>query len=90
MSKPMYKKVSKVGGITIPSQLRHSLNIPKGTAVEIRTTPDDEIVIKKHIPTCLCCGTADNVNVIDEVELCEECAKKFLIGVDTDGNDNER
>ena len=88
MSKPMYKKVSKTGGITIPAQLRHSLNIPKGAAVEIRTTSADEIVIKKHIPTCLCCGTADNVKIINEVELCEECASKFVVGVDTDGHDN--
>ncbi len=87
MSKTMYKKVSKVGGVTIPAQLRHSLNIPKGAAVEV-TTSDNEIIIKKHIPTCLCCGTADNVKVINEVELCEKCAKKFVLGVDTDGHNN--
>lgn len=85
--KPMYKKISKAGGITIPAQMRHTLNIPKGAAVEVTATADDEIIIKKHIPTCLCCGTADYVKVINGVELCENCAKKFAGGNDN-GHDN--
>ena len=87
MEKAMFKKVSKAGGITIPSQLRHALNIPKGAAVEITTNEDDEIIIKKHIPTCICCGTAENVKVINGVELCQECAGTFAGGTN-DGNDN--
>lgn len=83
MEKPMYKKVSKAGGVTIPSPLRHALNIPKGAAIEMTTTPDDEIIIKKHIPTCLCCGTADHVKTINGVELCPECAKRFIAEVDS-------
>lgn len=93
MEKPMYKKVSKAGGVTIPSPLRHALNIPKGAAIEMTTTQNDEIIIKKHIPTCLCCGTADHVKTINGVEMCPECAKRFIVGVDVDGgiehgNDN--
>ncbi len=87
MDKKMYKKISKTGGITIPSQLRHALNIPKGAAVEITTSEDDEIIIKKHIPTCMCCGTAENVKVVNEVELCQECVAKFAGGTNN-GNDN--
>lgn len=87
MDKKMYKKISKTGGITIPSQLRYALNIPKGAAVEITTSEDDEIIIRKHIPTCMCCGTAENVKVINEVELCQECAANFAGGTDN-GNDN--
>lgn len=83
MEKPMYKKVSKAGGVTIPSPLRHALNIPKGAAIEMTTTPDDEIIIKKHIPTCLCCGTADHVKTINGVELCAECAKRFIAEADS-------
>lgn len=87
MDKKMYKKISKAGGITIPSQLRHALNIPTGAAVEITTSEDDEIIIRKHIPTCMCCGTAENVKAINEVELCQECAANFAGGTDN-GNDN--
>lgn len=84
MDKPMFKKISKAGGLTIPSQLRHTLNIPKGAAVEL-IADDEKLVIKKHIPTCQCCGTPDHVKVINGVELCTACALKFA-GGDTDGN----
>lgn len=82
----LFKKVNKAGGITIPQQLRHSLNIPKGSAVEMEDN-GETIVIRKHIPTCLVCGTADHVKVINGVEICEECAKKFAGGTN-DGHDN--
>lgn len=81
----LFKKVNKAGGITIPQQFRHALNIPKGAAVEIEEA-DGALVIRKHIPTCMVCGTAENIHVINDVELCEECAKKF--GGNDNGNDN--
>ena len=47
----LYKKVNKAGGITIPQQLRHALNIPKGAALELEDD-GDKIIITKHTPTC--------------------------------------
>lgn len=84
----LYKKVNKAGGITIPQQLRHALNIPKGAALELEDD-GDKIIITKHIPTCVCCGKTEDVRVNNGVELCESCARMFLGGED-DGNDNER
>lgn len=76
----LFKKVSKAGSLTIPAQMRHELNIPKGAAVELSVNDNEQIVITKHIPTCMCCGTADCVSVVDGVELCKKCAKKFVGG----------
>lgn len=87
MERPIYKKVSKAGGLTIPRQLREELNIPKGAAIEVTKTDDGKIVIKKHIPTCICCGTADYVSTINGIEMCSECAKKFAGGSEH-GNDD--
>ena len=56
------------------------MNIPKGAAVEIVQTEDNSLLIKKHIPTCMCCGTADHVKVFNGVELCTTCAGKFTGG----------
>lgn len=89
MDKKMYKKISKAGGITIPSILRHSLNFPKGSAVEL-IADEEKLIIKKHIPTCECCGSSENVKVINQVELCLDCALKFTEGGANDGNDNQR
>lgn len=71
-----FKKVSKAGGITIPQIMRHELNIPKGAAVEVETA-DDALIIRKHIPTCIMCGSADDVVVVDGTELCSRCLEKF-------------
>ena len=37
MENKLFKKISKTGGITIPAQVRHQMNIPKGAAVENRS-----------------------------------------------------
>lgn len=80
MENKLFKKISRTGGITIPVQIRHQMNIPKGAAVEIVQTEDNSLLIKKHIPTCMCCGTAENVKVFNNVELCTTCASKFAGG----------
>lgn len=72
----VYKKVNKHGGITLPQMIRHELNIPAGAAIELETL-DEEIIIRKHIPTCLICGTSDQVVVDGEVEICKECLEKL-------------
>lgn len=80
MENKLFKKISRTGGITIPAQIRHQMNIPKGAAVKIVQTEDNSLLIKKHIPTCMCCGTAENVKVFNNVELCTTCASKFAGG----------
>lgn len=72
----LHKKVNKQGGITLPQQIRHELNIPAGAAIEVETI-DEEIIIRKHIPTCLLCKTSNNVIVVDGIELCKECLVKM-------------
>lgn len=72
----LYKQLSKSGTVTIPQQVRHELNIPKGAAIEVETM-DEEVIIRKHVPTCMKCGTAENVIVSDRIELCDKCLKKM-------------
>lgn len=87
-----FKKVSKAGGITIPQIMRHELNIPKGAAVEVETV-EDALIIRKHIPTCILCGSADDVVIIDGTELCSKCLERFNEKAkeeEHDRNDNYR
>lgn len=72
----IYKKVTKSGSVTIPQLIRHELNIPKGAAVEVETR-GEEIIMRKHIPTCLMCGTSDMVVKDGDVEICKNCLKKL-------------
>ena len=48
----LQKKVTKAGSVTIPTLIREQLNIPKGAAVELETK-NEELIIRKHIPTCV-------------------------------------
>ena len=45
MENKLFKKISRTGGITIPAQIRHQMNIPKGAAVEIVQTEDNSLLI---------------------------------------------
>lgn len=73
----LYKQVTKVGSVTIPRIVRDELNIPKGCAVELETTGDG-LLIRKHVPTCMICGTADHVHKLGDVELCADHLQEML------------
>lgn len=81
----LQKKVTKAGSITIPTMMREELNIPKGAAVELESV-DGKLIVKKHIPTCQCCGSADHVIVFKGMEVCQNCLKEAK-EVYSDGND---
>ena len=57
------KKVNKSGGITLPRGIRQETGILPGVPVDIRTD-EEGIHISKHVPTCHCCGTVDDVQKV--------------------------
>lgn len=67
------KKVTKAGGITIPQQLRHTMGISAGTALDITET-DEGFLVTKHSPTCRFCGSQENVIDVNRIEVCENCS----------------
>lgn len=81
----LQKKVTKAGSVTIPTLIREQLNIPKGAAVELETK-NEELIIRKHIPTCVCCGTADHVVTYAGLEICQDCLKKAKEASDNNGD----
>ena len=73
----VYKKVNKNGSITIPQQLRHDTGIRAGVPLEIETT-ENSIILKKYVPTCMFCGSAENVAEIQGFCICRNCAEEIL------------
>ena len=70
------KKVNKSGGITLPRGIRQETGILPGIPVDIRTD-EEGIHISKHVPTCHCCGTVDDVQKVWKaggLEICRNCA----------------
>lgn len=74
----IYKKMSKAGGITIPSALRRDLGIQPGDAFELKVDySNGNITIERYKTRCIFCKTDENVNkIIGGKGICEECVKK--------------
>lgn len=68
-----YKKISGARGVTIPKDLAANIGIRAGTAVDMVETADG-ILLRKHVPTCVFCGSAESVNTVKGKEICANCA----------------
>lgn len=71
-----YKKLSKARGITIPKDIAAETGIFGGSAVDLTAT-DKGILITKHIPTCIYCGSAESVGELRGKEICAKCAREI-------------
>lgn len=82
-----YKKVNKSGDVTIPQQLRHQLGINAGMPVAIEAD-ENGLHISKYTPTCMFCGSPDNVTTVHDYEICRVCAEEAVrrLGHDNTGN----
>ncbi len=70
------KKLSAKSALTIPKDLRLSAGFHGGIAVDLVET-DEGILIRKHIPVCRYCGSAENVHEIKGDEVCAKCAAEI-------------
>ena len=67
------RKVDELGRIVIPMEMRRSMNLPEGTALEIYVHGGD-IILHRPLDTCSCCGlVADDLVKIKGVSLCKGC-----------------
>ena len=68
------KRVSKSGGISIPVGLRRELAIRPGDALDVETDAQGNVVLKRHLPRCVFCGSTENVNIFMGKGICRNCA----------------
>lgn len=66
------RKVDELGRIVIPIELRRTLGIDVKDALEIYVE-DEKIILKKYLPACIFCDSADDVNVIKGKNICAQC-----------------
>lgn len=70
------RKVDELGRIVIPMELRRTMSIKEGDALEI-FTEDSDIIFRKYTPGCNCCGETQDLKEINGVRLCKKCIEKF-------------
>jgi len=68
------KKITKSGAITIPADMRRSVNLFPGDAVDIEEK-DGKIVISAHINRCFVCRSEVDVVVYKGKAFCKSCIK---------------
>lgn len=71
------RKLDPLGRIVIPMELRKTLNICEGDALEIYTE-SDTILLKKYVPGCSCCKeVTGDLKEVNGIRLCKNCIEKF-------------
>lgn len=70
------RKVDELGRIVIPIELRRTLDIGIKDSLEIYVE-DDKVILKKYLPACIFCGSADDVSVVKGKNICAECLKEI-------------
>ncbi|SMD08817.1 AbrB/MazE/SpoVT family DNA-binding domain-containing protein [Sporomusa malonica] len=66
------RRVDELGRVVIPIELRRTFGIEEKDGLEIYTD-NDRIILRKHEPACVFCGSADEVTSFKGKNVCKEC-----------------
>lgn len=70
------RKVDELGRIVLPIELRRTLDIEEKDPLEIYVD-GETILLKKYAPTCIFCGSGENVESFKGKNICAECRKEL-------------
>ncbi len=65
--------LDNMGRVVIPKEIRKLLDMKEGEDCFEILMQDDCIVLKKHNPTCVLCGGADDLIELDGKLVCRAC-----------------
>jgi transcriptional pleiotropic regulator of transition state genes len=68
------RKLDELGRIVIPMELRRIFGISPQDSLEI-FVEDDKIVLQRYEPSCIFCGSMDNLTSYKEKYICDQCLK---------------
>ncbi len=72
------RKVDELGRIVLPIELRRTLGISEKDYLEI-FVEQDEIVLKKYEPTCIFCGSSDEIIGFKGKNICKACKDEMMM-----------
>lgn len=79
-----FRKISKAGGITIPSDMRRELGIQPGDGFELQVNQvNGTINLSRYRTRCIFCEGTENVKTLYGKGICINCMKR----VDKEGVD---
>lgn len=75
------KKVNKGGGITIPSDVRLTLGIEKGSALDLEVV-GGKVILSRHTPCCMFCNSREQLVRFHNKDICSKCIKEMEEQID--------
>lgn len=66
------RRVDPLGRLVLPVELRRRFEIADGDAVEI-WVDGDQVVLVKHLETCVFCGGQENLAAFKGKRVCRPC-----------------
>lgn len=76
------KRICNNGSLTIPKAIRADAGMFPGNAVDIESRADGSVLITPVVNNCRFCGSPENVNMVDNIAICNTCVHKILAKVD--------
>lgn len=78
----MIRRIDTLGRIVIPKSIRKSLGLKDQTATEEGTALEifvdgEQLIFRKYVPGCICCGEASNLREVKGIMFCPECIRKI-------------
>lgn len=73
----MERKISKSGGITIPSNMRMQLGIQGKEKIDLQVQNNGDILIKRIQGTCIFCDSIEGVQAYKGKFICKECKESL-------------
>ncbi len=70
------RKVDELGRIVLPINIRQSMEISSGDAIEI-FADDNKIILQKYHPACIFCDNANDIVYFNGKRICEDCLSKI-------------
>ena len=69
------RRVDILGRLVLPKELRDHCKIADGDGVEI-WVHGDQVMLAKHLETCVFCGSRDGLSVFRAKSVCAPCRLK--------------
>lgn len=71
------RRLDELGRIVIPKELRRSMKLEEGAALEI-FTEGSKIILGKYQPGCMCCGDLGELVYTSKGRICKGCLAEFI------------
>lgn len=74
------RKVDDLGRVVIPIEIRRNFSIEEGDPLEIYTSDNGKIILKKYVPetACIICGNEEDTCTINGKHLCKVCVQTLI------------